>query len=888
MAGVRKTLIAHGRLAIREIRLALAKNGSFGAAVMTFEQAAARLAGGFSRPIDQDTLRQTIHRVLPTTNLGELDGIKLLPGMTGAAADTLHKAWRAGIDLQARATENPRLNAVAALEQAVVAALPPGMLRPCDLAALAVKRLDHAPAVLGRIEVVGLTEMSPCWRPLLTALAGKLPVTWMAGPRHVPDWLGETGAVVSNTPALSPSVAIESAATALHEAIEAVRWARELVASGRARPSEIAIAAASPAEYDDHLLTLRSDANIDIRFVHGTSAMATRDGQAAAALADVLARGLSQVRVRRLASLCRDCGLFDGLPDGWTRVLPVDAPLTSVRAWDRMIGSLAASDWPDRVDHGPKLRAVVDVLGKGLDEAEAVGRAVLGKPALKIWLKGLQNGPAAALPLTLLALRIDDSSEAPAAIAWMPASALAASPRPFVRLLGLTSRAWPRLASEDRLLPDHVVRAEELDPLPIGAADRRDFDTILTTTAAEVVLSRPRRDGEGRLLGKSPLLHGIAADEAYLRRNRTPLHAMSEADRLAARMDEHRASPLAISAEGCWIDWHRAEVTPHDGLVRAGHPMVAHVLGRDQSATSLRKLLRDPLGFVWKYGLGWKAPSMGGEPLTLEHREYGEILHLALEGAVKRLEAAGGLAAATPAAVEAAVAEALAAAAAGFEAERAVPPPAIWRRTLGEVRELAGDVVRPDGEAPLPGQRSFAEVPFARADHADVGNLPWDAAAPVEIPGTAFRTSGAIDRLDLSGDGTLARVSDYKTGRPPKDGEPYVLAGGRELQRCIYSFAVKALLGAHVQVEAALRYPRFGRFLPLENGDTVLAELTGYLVASRDSLRAGRALVGPDTADKYNDLAFALPANAAKAYYRRKADAATEAMGDAALVWEAI
>src|SRR5690242_372899 len=110
---------------MRESRVRLAKEGNLGTAVMTFEQAAARLAGGFSRPIDQDTLRQTIHRALPAANLGELNTIKVLPGMTGAAADTLHKAWRAGIDLQARAPENSRIAAVAALEQAVVAALPP-------------------------------------------------------------------------------------------------------------------------------------------------------------------------------------------------------------------------------------------------------------------------------------------------------------------------------------------------------------------------------------------------------------------------------------------------------------------------------------------------------------------------------------------------------------------------------------------------------------------------------------------------------------------------------------------------------------------------------------------------------------------------------------------
>ncbi len=90
----RQTYIVHGRLASREIRLDAARHQRHGTQVMAFEQLAARLAGGFMQPIDAETLRDSIQRVLPDTNLGELDAIKLLPGMVGAAADTLHKGWR--------------------------------------------------------------------------------------------------------------------------------------------------------------------------------------------------------------------------------------------------------------------------------------------------------------------------------------------------------------------------------------------------------------------------------------------------------------------------------------------------------------------------------------------------------------------------------------------------------------------------------------------------------------------------------------------------------------------------------------------------------------------------------------------------------------------------
>ena len=105
---MRHTVIAHSLLRMRELRLEAARGRRHGLQVMTFEQLAARLAGGLARPVDDDALREAITAVLPETALGELDGIKTLPGIVGAAADTLRKAWRAGVDLQARATEHRR------------------------------------------------------------------------------------------------------------------------------------------------------------------------------------------------------------------------------------------------------------------------------------------------------------------------------------------------------------------------------------------------------------------------------------------------------------------------------------------------------------------------------------------------------------------------------------------------------------------------------------------------------------------------------------------------------------------------------------------------------------------------------------------------------------
>ena len=881
----RRTVIAHGRLSMREVRLTAARGKQHGHQVMTFEQLAARLAGGFSQPVDDETLRAAVQDVLPRTALGELDGIKMLPGMVGATVDTLLKTWRAGIDLRERAADHPRLQSIAKIEEAVLTVLPPSMMRPSDLVTTALSRIEHARALFGPIDIVGITELSPCWRPLLSAIAAQLPVRWIAGPRSVPTWLGGSGIVeIVRTERHAPEIVTVSASTAFHETIEALRWARQLIVSGDATPSEIAIASVMPADYDDHFLALRADANFDLHFVQGVKVTASREGQTAAALADILVRGISQTRIRRLAALLgTEPGPFQALPAGWTGILPSDSPLATPSAWWRLLDRLTSADWPDGTDHGQALRDLIKLLTQGSAAAEIIGETLLRGRALKIWRKALSVGPATSLDLTLEALKQDDGLEACASITWMPASALAASPRRFVRLLGLNSSRWPRGISEDRLLSDHIIPTDELDPLPVGAADRRDFETILVTTERQVVLSRARRDSDGRLLGRSTLLRDLP-EGTYLRRNRVPEHAFSETDRLTARPREFSATPQAAAAISCWRDWLREEITPHDGLVRSNHPVLLAILDRTQSASSLRLLLRNPIGFVWKYGLGLRAPESGSEPLVLDALAQGDLVHMTLELALRSIEADGGLANAPLDRIETAVKNASADVSRIWEAERAVPPTVIWQRTLGETCDLSYRALT-FGVEQVPDAHSFSEVPFGGSALKSDAVVPWDVSVRVEIPGTGIRIAGYIDRLDISGDGSRALVRDYKTGRPPKDS--IILNGGKELQRCLYAFAVKALLGGHVSIGASLLYPRHSVELPLDDPESTLAEITNHFHAARSNLISGAGIVGKDTGDDYDDLAFALPANAPATYCKRKIGPATERLGTAAAVWEA-
>ena len=94
--------------------------------------------------------------------------------------------------------------------------------------------------------------------------------------------------------------------------------------------------------------------------------------------------------------------------------------------------------------------------------------------------------------------------------------------------------------------------------------------------AKAVVISYSRRDVEGRLLGRSPLIADLK--ETYLGRGRIPEHAASESDRLLARPIEFQGMPIAISGAACWRDWLRAEITAHDGLAKADHPRLKKII----------------------------------------------------------------------------------------------------------------------------------------------------------------------------------------------------------------------------------------------------------------------------------------------------------------------
>ena len=345
--------------------------------IRTIEQVAQRLAGGFLRPVDGDTLARAADealRAMPAADLGDLQAIADLPGLPGALAATLNKAWLADIDLAKEAAGQPgvvRLATIAKLERAVLDRLPNGMLRPGDLARRAtLERLPHAPAVLGPIELDYLIDVAPCWRVLLMLLHRPREVFWRSGAHVAPAWWIPPCKDETLEEVTTPALRAVTCATARHEVIEAMRWARGLLATGTVQAGQIAFAAASPGEYDDLILALGAEASLDIHFAHGRRALTTRDGQAAAALADVLLHGLSQDRVRRLARLAHADGTpFGRMPDDWLRHLPRAAPLSSPVRW-RQIADMPA-------DLAAILLPAIDLIAEGTAKAAEAGETFL-------------------------------------------------------------------------------------------------------------------------------------------------------------------------------------------------------------------------------------------------------------------------------------------------------------------------------------------------------------------------------------------------------------------------------------------------------------------------------------------------------------------------------
>jgi hypothetical protein len=886
----RQTVVVCNAVVWHERRLQAAQQQAHGLRIVTVQQLAEVLAGGFLQIVSKPDLQQLVSGALSELHFGSIEEIKALPGMVNAVCRSLQKAWNAKLDLERWGQERGESVAdLVAIEAYVRAHLPPGSLLPNDISRLAITHANQARHVTGDVEVHGIVGLAPCWRPLIAELAKHVAVRWHACKADGDDlrWVEGTGIELIWHAERRESHYGVACANPKHETLEALRWARELISSKRANPHEIAIVAASVEDWDDHFRALVADSQLPVHFAHGVPAVSRYAGQQCAALAEIMLHGLSHDRVIRALRAVRDCDALANLPEGWYTKLAPEAPLLLREHWDFELARVAGEDGSD---FRPVLVPVLDVLGAGPEAAAKAGEMLLDGQALAIWKQALLDGPPQALATTLAAQRILDTTDPAANIVWGSAAAVLGSERKFVRLLGLNSSQWPRRTREDSLLPSHLVPAAELEPLSVSEFDRLCF-RHLCSRAREVVYSRSRRGNDGRLLGPSPLLpSGVAVQR--LVRARIPQHAMSESDRLLANREEFRNSALAQSAAACTANWRKTELTAHDGIVRANHPVIVKRLKEAHSTSSLKLLLTDPLAFLWQYCLGWWEPRdlAGEQPVILDGLAEGSLYHEMLECAVKKLEQKpGAMAKASAAEINTAIDDALAEISVAWARTNPTPPPRIWQRVLARGREVVLAAFH-EMPAALPQQRTYVEVPFGYADEPADGR-PWDPAVSVtfNVDGFSLPLRGWIDRLDISGDRTRARVLDYKTvGAAPK--EDPGLKRGQELQRCVYAYVVRQLI-AGSEVEAALMYPgQENGYLPLTDADALLAQLSATIACAASNAQQGRFPFGAtaeEKADKNYEYAplFALPANAKGLYFPLKRNARDAAVGDLLQLW---
>ncbi|WP_407150458.1 PD-(D/E)XK nuclease family protein [Bradyrhizobium sp. ORS 86] len=876
-----KTSVIGSHLAFQGRRAAAARANECGLQILTLPQLAARLAGGFTAPLATEVLDLAAQHALAEGGFVELDAVRHLPGMNRAVSRTLRKVWDADIDLRSKGRSgHARLADLALIEERIRRSLPDATLTPPDLRAAALERIHHAKRAIGPVTIEGLSWIAPVWRSLVEALSKEVLVEWQAPAPAETEWFA--GSVIrSKEVSAERDASAVSCADPHHEVVESLRWARHLIVSGAAKPHEIAIASAGTMPWDDHFCALAADAGLRLHFTHGIPALATRDGQRCAALADMLLHGLNQQRMRRLVSLCRgQRDPLDELPQQWLASLPRGATLARVEDWQRAIAAMVLRD--------PSLAGVqavlplVELLTSGISAVREAGQQLLRGRALQLWEAALRTAPPEAIELSLQNARFESENDAADSIVWCSARDLAAAPRTHVRLLGLTNRNWPRRAGGDAILPDHVLPADELDVDPVAKADRRHFRVILEAASGEVVLSRSRRSAQGSRLGRSPLLQDRA--EISLSRARIPEHAWSEADRLMARPKDAAKIDRIASADLCWRNWHLGSLTRNDGQFDADHPVILRAIERVQSPTSLQRLLRDPLGFVWRYGLGWSAPQDREQPLTMAPAEFGKLVHDLLRRSVNLLEPQPGYARASDREIEDALKEAAQFVRESWPLEGHVPPTLLWNNTLDFAASLAlVGLLRK--EITETGTRSWTEVPFGQSeDFAIDRELPWDPRIPVAVPGTPVKLRGAIDRLDLRMDHSAARVTDYKTSEAPRNANRIVINGGAELQRALYGLACRQLLQEDPQIVARLLYLRGEPLvLRLHDLDAAIEQIAAFINVAVAMLRRGSPVPGRLSFDKSNELRLALPAS--PGYERRKLIAYNKASENIARFW---
>ncbi|MER9349970.1 PD-(D/E)XK nuclease family protein [Mesorhizobium sp. M0227] len=286
---------------------------------------------------------------------------------------------------------------------------------------------------------------------------------------------------------------------------------------------------------------------------------------------------------------------------------------------------------------------------------------------------------------------------------------------------------------------------------------------------------------------------------------------------------------------------------------------------------------------MWLRVLGMTAPELAVQPLQLDAMTFGELVHELLRLAVERMPS---LVSATPGEIESALEAAANSIAEHWPLARAVPPSLLWLDTIEEARRRARRGLTVDDRFG-PGTHSFSEVPFGTPESQAKRSDPWREDQEVLIGRFGMLLQGRIDRVDVKSDRRGVRMSDYKTGKTPRDLRDVILGGGAEVQRALYAVTIKQLIPEVSTIISRLVYldtmepPARLEGDVLEQAEETLLRFIDIAV---EGLRAGIAYPGPDAFAGYNQLRIALPA-ALDRYQGRKDEGFNAAQHKLAPLW---
>jgi ATP-dependent helicase/nuclease subunit B len=396
---------------------------------------------------------------------------------------------------------------------------------------------------------------------------------------------------------------------------------------------------------------------------------------------------------------------------------------------------------------------------------------------------------------------------------------------PYLFVLGLGERSFPRLAPPDPLFDEPERQAFKQAGLDVLGADdllpeeMLLFYQLVTRARRELVLSYPAVDGQGQSLlpgsfltavpdcfgpdavpveRRQMLLEGFAAD--------TPLSPAEYRVRVAAagagadRLPAELAANLSAAKRAAWQRFDAKEHGPYDGLLR--HPAVLadlrQAFGPEKvfSPTALEDYIACPFRFFLRHVLRLEPVEDPSE--EIEHTRRGQAFHRALSRLHQQLKAAE-IHQPTEA-VDAQLLERMTEAVGEYIAR--APSPAskeLWRlegeRLLRRAARYGGhwrkflEPWRPKGVVPRP---HFFEVDFGLPSADGSPEAP-----PLVLRGddVEVRVSGRIDRVDVAelADGLGFWIIDYKTGRS----HHYTAAdlrAFRRLQLTLYALAVECVL----------------------------------------------------------------------------------------------